>query len=225
MLLETTGRHSGRPRQVPLARGPVDGSIASLIAVHGPHASFARNVAADPRVRLRLAGRWRSGTAALAPLDTQMLRRFNRYARAGPRTVGIDPQLVRIELDDTGSRCRPTRCWRPPAGGPAGRGGWPIANGLQDDTFWLIAGLGNRAAYVHNLRSNPRVRIRARPARLRDGVRTRRRTGTAHPLPDDDARARHRQLGRGRPGYLLDGLLLRGLGAGQDMLTIRIDLD
>ncbi|QYN39889.1 hypothetical protein K1T35_23490 [Pseudonocardia sp. DSM 110487] len=50
------------------------------------------------------------------------------------------------------------------------------------------------------------------------------RTGTAHPLPDDDARARHRALGRGRPGYRLDGVLLRKLADG-DMLTIRIDLD
>jgi hypothetical protein len=50
------------------------------------------------------------------------------------------------------------------------------------------------------------------------------RSGTAHPLPDDDARARHHQLGRGRPGYRLDGILLRGLATG-DMLTVRIDLD
>lgn len=101
----------------------------------------------------------------------------------------------------------------------------PVANGLDRDTFWLIAGLGYQAGYVHNLQANPRVRVKARPARLRDGVRMRWRSGTAHPLPDDDARARHRTLGHGRPGYRLDGILLRGLAAGGDMLTIRIDLD
>lgn len=100
-----------------------------------------------------------------------------------------------------------------------------VANGLQGDTFWLIAGLGDRAAYVRNLRANPRVRVIARPAWIRDGVRLQSRTGTAHPLPDDDTRARHRQLGVGRPGYRLDGILLRTLAAGRPMLTIRIDLD
>jgi hypothetical protein len=44
---------------VPLARGPVDGHTAWLIAVHGAHASFAQNIAANPRVRLKLrSGEW-----------------------------------------------------------------------------------------------------------------------------------------------------------------------
>ena len=101
----------------------------------------------------------------------------------------------------------------------------PVANGLDGDTFWLIAGLGRRAAYVKNIEADSRVRILARPARLRDGVRMRWRTGVAHPLAEDDALARHRLLGRGRPGYRLDGRLLLRLAAGGEMLTIRIDLD
>jgi deazaflavin-dependent oxidoreductase (nitroreductase family) len=103
----------------------------------------------------------------------------------------------------------------------------PVANGLQGGTFWLIAGLGEDAHYVRNIKANPRVRVKARPARLRDGVKMSWRSGTAHIVPEDDARERHRRLGRGRPGYRLDGALLRGLsslGSGQ-MLTIRIDLD
>lgn len=102
----------------------------------------------------------------------------------------------------------------------------PVANGLEGDTFWLIVGLGENAQYVWNIRSNPRVRVKARPARLRDGLRMTWRSGTAHVMPEDDARERHRQLGRGRPGYRLDGILLRGLsslGSGR-MLTVRIDL-
>jgi deazaflavin-dependent oxidoreductase (nitroreductase family) len=101
----------------------------------------------------------------------------------------------------------------------------PVASTLDGDTFWMISGLGARASYVHNMRANPRVRVRARPARLRDGLRVRWRTGTAHLLPEDDPHARHRQLGQGRPLYRLDGLLLRRLAAGGQMLTIRIDLD
>jgi deazaflavin-dependent oxidoreductase (nitroreductase family) len=99
----------------------------------------------------------------------------------------------------------------------------PVANGLEGGTFWLISALGRDAGYVHNINANPRVRVKARPPRLRDGLRMRWYSGTARPLRDDDARARQRQLGRGRPGYQLDGLLLRA-GA-TDMLTIRIDLD
>lgn len=101
----------------------------------------------------------------------------------------------------------------------------PVANGLDGDTFWLIAGLGTEAQYVRSIRANPRVRIRARPIRLRDGIRLRWRTGTATLLPEDDARARHRRLGRGRPFYRLDRILLHRLARGGPMLTIRIDLD
>lgn len=100
----------------------------------------------------------------------------------------------------------------------------PVANGLRGDTFWLIAALGEQASFVRNIRANPQVRIRARPARMRDGVRMCWRMGTAQPLPTDNARDRHRQLGHGRPGYRVDGILLRALASG-DMLTIRIDLD
>jgi deazaflavin-dependent oxidoreductase (nitroreductase family) len=99
VVLETTGRRSGKPRRVPLARGPVDGHTAWLIAVHGPHASFAHNIAANPRVRLKLRGRWREGNAAIVPFDSETLARFNRYARLGPRTLGIEPKLVRVDLD------------------------------------------------------------------------------------------------------------------------------
>jgi hypothetical protein len=71
------------------------------------------------------------------------------------------------------------------------------------------------------------VRVKARPALLREGVRMRWRWGTAHLLPEDDAHERHRRLGRGRPGYRFDGVLLRGLAAlgPEDMLTVRVDLD
>src|SRR5437868_13011452 len=58
----------------------------------------------------------------------------------------------------------------------------PVANGLVGDTFWLIAGLGQEAQYVRNLQANPRVRVKARPARMRAGWRMSWRSGTAHAL-------------------------------------------
>jgi deazaflavin-dependent oxidoreductase (nitroreductase family) len=100
VVLETTGRKSGRPRQAPLARGPVDGNVTWIIAVHGRHAGFVRNIEADPSVRLRLRGRWRTGTATTQPMDAAVVKRFNSYGRSGPKVVGWDPLLVRIDLTD-----------------------------------------------------------------------------------------------------------------------------
>jgi deazaflavin-dependent oxidoreductase (nitroreductase family) len=94
----------------------------------------------------------------------------------------------------------------------------PVANGLRGDTFWLISAHGPHAHYFQNLLAQPRVRI---GLANHDGVRW--RAGTATPMYEDDARARHRELGRGRFGYWLDGLLLRSLAT--QMTTVRIDLE
>lgn len=94
----------------------------------------------------------------------------------------------------------------------------PVANGLKGETFWLLAAHGRNAHYVHNINGNPRVRVG-----VVEGHALRWRCGTARPLPDDEPRARQRDLGRGRLGYKLDALVLRGLAT--DLLTIRIDLD
>jgi deazaflavin-dependent oxidoreductase (nitroreductase family) len=104
VVLETTGSKSGQPRQVPLARGPVEGTTTWVISVHGRHAGFAHNLVRSPRVRLKLRGRWYSGTASVEPLDPAVLSRFNRYGRMGPLTLGWDPALVRIELDEPARR-------------------------------------------------------------------------------------------------------------------------
>jgi deazaflavin-dependent oxidoreductase (nitroreductase family) len=100
VVIETTGRKTGERRQAPLARGPVDGDVTWLISVHGRHAGFVRNIEADPNVRLRLRGRWRTGTATAQPMDPAIVSRFNRYGQMGPKTLGWDPVLVRIELTD-----------------------------------------------------------------------------------------------------------------------------
>lgn len=99
VVLETTGRRSGERRCVPLARGPQDGQVTWLISVHGDRAAFARNIAADPRIRLRLRGRWQQGTAELVPMSEAVLQRFGLYARMGPQVFGIESKLVRIELE------------------------------------------------------------------------------------------------------------------------------
>jgi deazaflavin-dependent oxidoreductase (nitroreductase family) len=100
ILVETTGRKTGKPRRVPLARGPIDGDAYLIDAVHGRQAAWVRNLEANPKVRIRHKGRWHAGTAALEPLDDATLARFNRYGRLGARIAGIDPLLVKITVED-----------------------------------------------------------------------------------------------------------------------------
>jgi deazaflavin-dependent oxidoreductase (nitroreductase family) len=99
VILETTGRRTGRAIHTPLARGPMTDTTLWLVSVHGRQANFVRNLVAEPRVRVKHRGRWRAGDASVEPLDPARLAQFNLYARSGPRTLGIDPVLVKVELD------------------------------------------------------------------------------------------------------------------------------
>ena len=98
VLLETTGRRTGKRRTTPLARGPLDGNELWLAAVHGRRSAWVRNLEAKPDVRIKLSGRWHHARATVHDYEEAIARRFNLYARGGPRTLGIDPALVRIEL-------------------------------------------------------------------------------------------------------------------------------
>jgi deazaflavin-dependent oxidoreductase (nitroreductase family) len=97
VLLETTGRRSGRPRRTPLAAGPRDSSCTWLIAVHGRHSAWVLNAEAERHVRVRHRGRWRPATATLVDWDPDVARRFNAYARSGPAVTGRNPLLVRLD--------------------------------------------------------------------------------------------------------------------------------
>jgi len=100
VLLETTGRISGRPRRTPLG-GRLDGATFWLVSDHGEASDYVRNIKANNRVRIRIRGRWRAGTAFLLPGDDPyarlaMLPRFNS---AMVRALGTELLTVRIELD------------------------------------------------------------------------------------------------------------------------------
>jgi hypothetical protein len=60
-LLETRGRRSGRPRVVPIGNG-LRGDVFWIVTEHGDGADYVRNIKADPRVRVKAGGRWRTGT-------------------------------------------------------------------------------------------------------------------------------------------------------------------
>ena len=101
LVLETVGRRSGRPRQVPLGFA-AEGDTVWIVAEHGHRADYIRNLQANPRVRVLLRGRWRAGTAAVLADDDprQRLRRMGRRLNAlAVRAAGTELMTVRIDLD------------------------------------------------------------------------------------------------------------------------------
>jgi deazaflavin-dependent oxidoreductase (nitroreductase family) len=99
-LLETTGRKSGEPRRTPLGGKIVDGQFW-FVSEFGEQSQYIRNIQADPRVRVRLRGRWHSGTAHLVPDDdaTARLRELPQFNSFGVRTFGTNLLTVRVDLD------------------------------------------------------------------------------------------------------------------------------
>lgn len=90
----------------------------------------------------------------------------------------------------------------------------PVTNGLDGDVFWIVTEHGHRAAYVLNIKADPRVRVRT-------GLGW--RTGTAHVVPDDDPHERLRHIASVRPIARLNTATVRLMQT--DLLTVRIDLD
>jgi deazaflavin-dependent oxidoreductase (nitroreductase family) len=90
----------------------------------------------------------------------------------------------------------------------------PFGGKVENGTIWLVAEHGPRAGYVRNIQHNPRVRVKR-------GLRW--QTGTAHPLPDDDPRARLREISRRNLGLKLNSLGVRAMAT--EPMTVRIDLD
>ncbi|MEV0466062.1 nitroreductase/quinone reductase family protein [Nocardia tengchongensis] len=99
-LLETTGRVSGQPRVTPIG-GRRTGNSFWLVSEFGTRSQYVRNIEADNRVRLRLRGRWLTGTAHLMPDDDPIarLRSLPRANSTAVRIVGTDLLSIRIDLD------------------------------------------------------------------------------------------------------------------------------
>src|SRR4051812_47565774 len=99
-LLETRGRRSGEPRVVPVGNG-LRGDTFWIVTEHGRHAHYVRNIEADPRVRVKTGGRWRTGTAHITDEDPyERLRRLRRPLNdAMLLAVGTEQLVVRVDLD------------------------------------------------------------------------------------------------------------------------------
>jgi deazaflavin-dependent oxidoreductase (nitroreductase family) len=105
VLLETTGRKSGRPRHNPVG-SRLDGDTLWIVAEHGRSASYVRNLEADPRVRVKIGRWWRTGTATILP-DDDPKARLDRIGRRVNgfmvRAVGTDLLTIRVDLDPADS--------------------------------------------------------------------------------------------------------------------------
>jgi deazaflavin-dependent oxidoreductase (nitroreductase family) len=94
----------------------------------------------------------------------------------------------------------------------------PVCDGLEANTFWLLAQRGRDANWVRDLEATPRVRVKLRSRRPTEW-----RSGTAQVLAEDDPYARQRILAEGKPWRRL--CLSTSAALATDPLTIRIDLD
>lgn len=99
-LVETIGRRTGLPRRVPVG-GRLSDKTFWFVAGIGRGTDYVRNIEANPRVRVKVRGRWRSGTAHPCPEDAAR----KRMIRVSPinglflLVAGGDHLSVRVDLD------------------------------------------------------------------------------------------------------------------------------
>jgi len=101
-LLQTTGRHSGHPRQVPVGNGRV-GDTFWIVAAHGRQSDWVRNIEKNPRVKILVDRRWYGGTATLLPDDDTERRSRSLphpWDAAIGRAIATTPLTVRIDLHE-----------------------------------------------------------------------------------------------------------------------------
>jgi deazaflavin-dependent oxidoreductase (nitroreductase family) len=100
-LLETTGRISGRPRHTPIGGRMTDGQFW-MVSEFGERSQYVRNIKANPHVRVRVRGRWYSGTAHLMR-DDDAKARLRTLPRVNSLAVAaIGAQFLTIRVDVAG---------------------------------------------------------------------------------------------------------------------------
>ena len=106
-LLETTGRRTRLPRRTPVCDG-LEGDTFWLIARRGRDADWVRNIAANPRVRVRVSGKgWRAGTAHILDDDNPRERQrilsqaslARRLCMSTSQALNTNPLTIRVDLD------------------------------------------------------------------------------------------------------------------------------
>lgn len=100
-ILETTGRRSGKRRRNPVGNG-LEVHTFWMVAERGRRAGYVRNIEANPRVRVKVGGRWRAGVAYPMPDDDprERQRRLGQRLNAPfVRAMGTELLTVRVDLD------------------------------------------------------------------------------------------------------------------------------
>nr|WP_157517093.1 nitroreductase family deazaflavin-dependent oxidoreductase [Mycobacterium sp. MS1601] len=99
-MLETTGRKSGQKRLTAVGGAVIDNQFW-MVSEHGEHAHYVLNILANPAVRVRINGQWRSGTAHLLPDDDARarLKTLPHANSAVVRLMGTDLLTIRVDLD------------------------------------------------------------------------------------------------------------------------------
>ncbi len=100
-ILETIGRKSGEPRRTPVGNG-LRGDEFWIVTEHGYAAAYVKNIQANPRVRVNVRGRWRSGTAHILPDDDprERMRWLKRPMNdSAVRAIGTQQLVIRVDLD------------------------------------------------------------------------------------------------------------------------------
>ena len=99
-VLETTGRTSGLPRQIPVCDA-LQGDVFWVVAHHGRSAAYVRNLEANPRVRVKVRGHWRTGIATMMPDENpqERLSSFHPRCAAKARQLATNLLMIRVDLD------------------------------------------------------------------------------------------------------------------------------
>jgi deazaflavin-dependent oxidoreductase (nitroreductase family) len=99
-MIETVGRKTGQPRRTAIG-GRVIGNEFWMVSEHGQHSHYVRNIKANPKVRVRIGGRWRTGTAHLLPNDDPIARlsHLPGLNSAAVRMMGTDLLTIRVDMD------------------------------------------------------------------------------------------------------------------------------
>jgi len=99
-MIETVGRKTGQPRRTAVGGRVIDNQFW-MVSEHGQHSQYVRNIETNPHVRVRINGRWRSGTAHLLPADDPIARlsHLPGLNSAVVRMMGTDLLTIRVDLD------------------------------------------------------------------------------------------------------------------------------
>jgi deazaflavin-dependent oxidoreductase (nitroreductase family) len=101
VLVETQGRRTGKRRRNVVGM-KTTGDTGWVVAEHGLHSGWVRNIEAHPEVAVRMGRRWRPARAEIIADDDPQLRldAFGRRSHAAAvRRFGTDLTTVRFHFE------------------------------------------------------------------------------------------------------------------------------